>query len=255
MAHATMTLIGLYNYDNNLFDLLTLPATLDKDTLVDNLLLRSGQFEVLYPDPDFMKFSIGAWSRKWQATFQRWVDALAIEYDPLENYDRREEWTDKRHGASAENRTTNGKTHGMSSDSSSETTSENSLGKTHGATSGSTNSTTTHNVSAYDSATLQPSYDDVTAGLDGSHTATAMDNTVNGSKTGTGTSHNASVMQNSDDIKSHNAEDALHQGRVHGNIGTLTSQTMLMSELDLGYWNIYEKIIDIFLTEFVIPIY
>ena len=215
MAHATMTLIGLYNYDNNLFDLLTLPASLDKDTLVDNLLLRSGQFEVLYPDPDFMKFSIGAWSKTWQATFQRWVDALAIEYDPLENYDRREEWTDKKHGASAENRTSNG--------------------RTHGATSGSTDSTTTHNVSAYDSSTLQPSYDDVTAGTDKSHTA--------------------STMQNTDDVKAHNAENALHTGRTHGNIGVTTSQQMLMSELDLGYWNIYEKIIDIFLTEFVIPIY
>ena len=223
MAHATMTLIGLYNYDNNLFDLLTLPASLDKDTLVDNLLLRSGQFEVLYPDPDFMKFSIGAWSRKWQATFQRWVDALAIEYDPLENYDRREEWTDKRHGASAESDTEN----------------RTQNGKTHGATSGSTNSTTTHNVSAYDSSTLQPSYDDVTAGTDASHTA--------------------STMQNTDNVTaqklSHDAENALHQGRTHGNIGVTTSQQMLMSELDLGYWNIYEKIIDIFLTEFVIPIY
>lgn len=223
MAHVTMTLIGLYNYDNNLFDLLTLPASLDKDTLVDNLLLRSGQFEVMYPDPDFMKFSIGAWSRKWQATFQRWVDALAIEYDPLENYDRREEWTDKKHGASAESDTEN----------------RTQNGKTHGATIGSTNTTTTHNVSAYDSSTLQPSYDDVTAGTDASHTA--------------------SVLQNTDNVTaqklSHDAENALHEGRIHGNIGTLTSQTMLQSELDLGYWNIYEKIIDIFLTEFVIPIY
>lgn len=215
MSHVTMTLIGLYNYDNNLFDLLTLPASLDKDTLVDNLLLRSGQFEVLYPDPDFMKFSIGAWSRKWQAAFQRWVDALAIEYDPLENYDRMEEWTDKKHGANTESRTSNG--------------------KTHGATTGRTDSTTTHNVSAYDSNSLQPSYDDVTAGTDASHTA--------------------STMQNTDDVKAHNAENALHQGRTHGNIGVTTSQQMLLSELDLGYWNIYEKIIDIFLTEFVIPIY
>lgn len=215
MSHVTLTLIGLYNYDDHLFDNLTLPASLDKDTFIDNLLLRSGEFTVIYPDPDFMEFAIGAWSRKWQATFNRWVDALAIEYDPLENYDRHEEWIDRKHGASAENRTSNG--------------------KTHGATSGSTNSTTTHNVSAYDSSTLQPSFDDVTAGIDGSHSA--------------------STIQNTDDVKAHNAENALHEGRTHGNIGVTTSQQMLQSELDLGYWNIYEKMIDLFLTEFVIPIY
>ena len=44
-------------------------------------------------------------------------------------------------------------------------------------------------------------------------------------------------------------------GRVHGNVGVTTSQQMLISELDLGYWNIYEKITDLFLTEFVIPVY
>lgn len=215
MSHVNLTLIGLHNYDDHLFDNLTLPASLDKDTFIDNLLLRSGEFTVMYPDPDFMEFAIGAWSRKWQATFNRWVDALSIEYNPLENYDRQEEWIDRKHGASAENRTSNG--------------------KTHAATHGSTNSTTTHNVSAYDSSTLQPSFDDVTAGTDASHAA--------------------STIQNTDDVKAHNAENALHQGRTHGNIGVTTSQQMLQSELDLGYWNIYEKMIDLFLTEFVIPIY
>ena len=86
MSSSRLSLIGLYNYDPTIFDNLTLPTGLTKDILTNNILTRGAEFEVLYPDADFIKFSIGAWSAKWQSTFQRWVDALAIEYEPLENY-------------------------------------------------------------------------------------------------------------------------------------------------------------------------
>lgn len=196
MSAATLTLIGMYNEDNTLFDSLDVPTGLDKSTLIDNILLRSGEFEVLYPDMDFMKFSIGAFSDAWQPTFERWVNALTLEYNPLENYDRNEDWTDTRNGHNS------------------------------GTTSGRTNSTTTNKVSAYDAGDdLTTRGADVLVGADTSSSS--------------GESH----------------EGAKHTGRVHGNIGVTTSQQMLQSELDLGYWNIYEKITDLFLTHFVLPVY
>lgn len=196
MSQAKLTLIGLYNYDNTIFDLLNVPEGLTKDTLVNNILLRSSEFEVLYPDPDFIKSAIGDFSNAWQPTFERWVNALALEYNPLENYDRKEDWTDTRNGHNS------------------------------GTTSGRTNSTTTNKVSAYDAGDDLTTHDqDTLVGADSSSSS--------------GESH----------------EGAKHDGRVHGNIGVTTSQQMLMSELDLGYWNIYEKITDLFLTHFVIPIY
>jgi len=195
MASATITLMGLYNYDTSLFDFLTLPEDIDKDTLVDNILLRSGDFEVLYPDFDFLKYSIGAWARKWQPTFERWITALQIEYNPLENYDRKEDWTDTRNG------------------------------QTSGSTSGTTNTTSTNKVSAYDATDFSNKDQNEIYGSDSSSSS--------------GESH----------------EGAKHDGRIHGNIGVTTSQQMLTQELDIGYWNIYEKITDLFLTEFVLPVY
>ena len=196
MSAATMTLIGLYNEDSTIFDLLNVPEELNKDTLVNNILLRSGEFEVLYPDPNFMKFSIGEFSNAWQATFERWVNALSLEYNPLENYDRKEDWTDTRNGHNS------------------------------GTTTGRTNSTITNKVSAYDAGDdLTTRGADVTVGADSSSSS--------------GESH----------------EGAKHDGRIHGNIGVTTSQQMLMSELELGYWNVYEKITNLFLTHFVIPVY
>lgn len=205
---AKLTLIGMYNFDDTLFEYLTLPDGIDKETLVNNILLQSGDFEVLYPNLDFLKMSIGAWSKKWQPTFERWQKALSIEYNPLENYDRQEDWTDDREVSGSDS------------------------GSSSGSTSGTTGSTTTNKVSAYDSGNTLTTKDQIE---------------VNGSDSTSNSGEFSNTRSETD--------GNTHSGRIHGNIGVTTSQMMLVSELNLGYWNIYEKITDIFLTEFVLPIY
>ena len=89
-----LTLIGIYDYDPTLFDGLTLPDGYDKTTFIDSLLLEHGEKCVLYSNPEFMKFSIGAWGRKWALELERIYKALSAEYDPIFNYDRYEEYSD-----------------------------------------------------------------------------------------------------------------------------------------------------------------
>lgn len=225
MASSTMSLIGLYNYYPDLFKFLTVPEQIDKETLIDTILLRSGEFEVLYPDPEFLELSIGAWSRKWAPTFTRWVTALEIEYDPLENYDRHEKWTD----------TNTGKQTNVGSGSESHVRSGSEKDKADNG------STTENQVSAYDAAGYSPKEKTI---FDTDQTNEHTYNDVTDTHT-----LNDLTSERTDDLK------AEHDGRIHGNIGVTTSQQMLISELDLGYWNIYEKITDLFLTEFVLPIY
>lgn len=99
MSKSKMTLIGLYQYmqksDDDLFKELTLPDSIDKELVINSILMNNAEFEVLYSNPYFMQSMIGIWSNKWQRTFERWFDALIkSEYDPIENYDRKEEWKD-----------------------------------------------------------------------------------------------------------------------------------------------------------------
>lgn len=98
MARAKLTLIGLYNYDQDLFSDAFFPADLDRETLINHILTTCGEFEVLYADPDFLRGAIANWARVWYRTFYKWLEALQIEYDPLNNYDRHEEWTDQGSG-------------------------------------------------------------------------------------------------------------------------------------------------------------
>lgn len=100
MSVAKITLTGqqiwLNQKNESLFDFLQLPEDIDKDACVDNIMLECGEFETLYSDPEFMRAAIGTWSTKHYRTFLKWIEALNLEYNPLDNYDRYEEWTDTR---------------------------------------------------------------------------------------------------------------------------------------------------------------
>ena len=91
MASAKMTLIGMYNYRNDIFNELVLPSGIDADLFKQSLLMKGGEFEVLYPDPDFLKYSIKIWSSKWFRTFSEWLRGTEQRWNPIYNYDRFEE--------------------------------------------------------------------------------------------------------------------------------------------------------------------
>lgn len=105
MSTAKMTLIGMYNYDNTLFANLTMPEGINKNDVINSLLLQGGEFEVLYPRPDFMKYAIGAWSVKWEHTFAEWLRGTQASYNPIHNYDRIEDIRDEHRGTHAQTET------------------------------------------------------------------------------------------------------------------------------------------------------
>lgn len=139
MSIMKITLLGLEmalaQAGQSIFDYLILPEGIDRDTVIDNITLEGGEFEVLYADPSMFRAAVKVWSNKHYRTFLKWVNALNIEYNPLENYDRKEDWTDSG--------TKNSKTTG---------------GGTNSETNGVTGTTTVENtVSAFDSSGYQPS--------------------------------------------------------------------------------------------------
>lgn len=82
---------GLYQYDNTIFDQMVLPESLTRQTVIDNILLECAELQVLWSDPSFMKSAIGAWSNRMIPVWQEVERILAIHYDPQYNYDRYEE--------------------------------------------------------------------------------------------------------------------------------------------------------------------
>ena len=93
-----LTLIGLYKHVPELFDMLALPPAYDRNTFIDTVLLDHGEKRVVYPEPDFFKYAVGVWSRKWAASLERIALALESEYNPIYNYDRFEKWDEHESG-------------------------------------------------------------------------------------------------------------------------------------------------------------
>ena len=132
MATAKITLIGLHNYTHgDIWDGLTLPAYFTKSDVINNILLKCGEFEVIYPSADLMKSFIALWSATNQRFFTRLAAAMDEKYLPLANYDRIEEWKDE---------TTSVGSGSSSSDSSDNVT---------------TNNVSTGQVSAFNATTFQ----------------------------------------------------------------------------------------------------
>lgn len=96
---AKLTLFSVYSYLNvhniNLFESFSaFPEDIDVDAVAREILIRGGEFGVVYADADFMKMAVDNWTKKWLHTIERWNLIQNEEYNPLHNYDRHETYTD-----------------------------------------------------------------------------------------------------------------------------------------------------------------
>lgn len=279
MSIMKVTLIGLETYlsheDKSLFDNMNLPEGINKEDVVNNILLSGGEFEPVYSEPFFLRSVIGYWSNKHYRTFEKWLNALNLEYNPIENYNRKEAWTDTTdNDTSTSGRTDSGNTRTFNNqdkrtlDTENKRTLDTEDKETRDIEDKTTfdkTTTTEHEVSALDSSTYQASSKD-TVDEDG-------DITVDGTGTDTFTHSGTDTMNNSGTdtvdysgtIKDEYGEgfsstgtndtEFKHSGRVHGNIGVTTSQQMLQSELDLARFNLVQEITDLFVLEFCVMVY
>lgn len=89
--NARMTLIGMENALNlqtvskSLSDSWTIPSAnaFDGDTLLSTIIMKGGQFEPLWTNPDFYYMMTTQWWKKWYPTFEKWATVLEKEYEPL----------------------------------------------------------------------------------------------------------------------------------------------------------------------------
>lgn len=280
---AKITLIGannfLHNNNSDMFSLLKLPEGIEKDVFTDTLMLRGGEFELLYGDPYFEQQAVGAWGRKWYRTFQKWIEALNIEYAPLENYDRYEDWTENEKtdddftgsttGTDTQTERTDDDYSGTTTNNGTENETENKDGSTDRQTQGTaTNSNSTENkVSAFNSSVYEPENMNTSTGTSSTTETvgetTEEDTTRSTTTTDRGTEESERDISRSYTGRTTGTEDTERDinrlnrrtGRAHGNIGVTTSQQMLESELNIAKWNLYDKMSDIFIRELLVAVY
>lgn len=221
-----LTVEGLYNYDNTLFDGFNVPDGLVKQIAINAILMRTRELEILYPDFSYMKNLITIWSNKYQINWKKLYDTTVLKYNPIENYDRMEDWTD-------------------TDDETSTSARDNTRNTTNSVKSTSTNEIM-NSVNVTDQNTA------FNAGLaDHAKQITDGDTTENGTITNTETGKDTE----NESVNGGRTGKHTRTGRAHGNIGVTTSQQMIQSERDLVVFNLYDVIAESFIENFCLMIY
>lgn len=221
-----LTVEGLYNYDNTLFDWFNVPEGLVKQIAIDTILMKTRELEILYPDFTYLKNRIAIWSNKYQINWKKLYDTTVLEYNPIENYDRMEDWTD-------------------TDDETSTSARDNTRNTTNSVKSTSTNEIM-NSVNVTDQNTA------FNAGLaDHAKQITDGDTTENGTITNTETG----IDTENESVNGGRTGKHKRTGRSHGNIGVTTSQQMIQSERDLVVFNLYDVIAESFIENFCLMVY
>ena len=213
-----LSILGMYNYDNSIFDELQLPESINKTDFIQNLCLNYAELEILYSQPEILKNAIGMWSRIQLPNWKKLEETTQYEYNAIENYDRQEEWTD--------------------------TDSGNEITKT--VTGGDSTSTNTFDGTIKDnSKTRVHAFDDELSDKDASEQNTKSDNT----------NTTESDFKNTSNVDNTKNNTGTHSGRIHGNIGTMTTQQMIREEREIVKFNLSDYIMNEFRQRFLITVW
>lgn len=176
---ATLSVNGLYQYDNTLFNGMVIPPAMNKAALINYIIAECAELEISITDPETLKIMIESWSLSRLHSWIRLYESTVQDYNMIHNYDRQEDWTESNDGTSEAN---------------------GSISK---------------------------------AGYNSGEMVAAEASNSNG--------------------EAHN--DGERHGHISGNIGVMSSQSMLMEERSVNAYDVYMAITDEFKRKFCVCVY
>ena len=220
---AKLSILGLYNADDSIFDRMVLPDGVEAEQVVDDIILECAELELLYPNWDIMELSIYRWSQKSQYKWAKLLATENLEYNPIWNKDGTVKETETKFGTGTAQSQEESSTSGSDSQT----------------VTGTRDSTDELKVSAFDSPTYnnreQRTLDEDTS------TKASSEGSANSSRTGT------SVSQNE--------EGRTYERTEQGNIGVTTTQQMIKEEREVSDFSIYDIIVQDFKERFCVIVY
>lgn len=255
----TLTQLSELAEANNidLFEGLTLPkgSPLDRNVIINSIIMRCGLNYPTFADPYVMQSAITVWSAKNQYTFEHIAKIYSADYSPIENYDRYEDMSTD-HNRNMTDNTTSKSNGSKTVENDNKVT--NDLVRTDDLTtqhSGKDSTVDENTTSAYDSITYQPenkSISDLTHGEKVTDTGTVKNT---GTVTTEGDTSERTNSTGSNDKTVTEKEKTTQKNHIRGNIGVITATTMQEEEYELlGKFNPYDFIAGLFedsLTLFV----
>lgn len=287
---AILSVMGMYDYDNTLFDGLQLPTAADitdeadkvsnpwipnKTELVEYLLMECAELEVVRPSVPTLKKMISIWSKARQPVWKALYNTLLYKYNPIWNKDGTIEETSTNSGndtltrnltgGELETRNLSGSDNETRDLAGTDNETRNLQITDSGTASSESSGTAKHDVTGYDANTFSPDTQDITSGTTDSTTGntrtdTGTDNrqttdtgTVNRQTTDTGTV-NRTRTDGGTEATARESEGSVRRVE-QGNIGVTMTQEMIRQQRDIVMFNLYDVIVQEFKSRFCLLVF
>lgn len=257
---AMINTLMFYHWDNTLFDNMEIPEELNRQTVVDSILLETSDFPLVISDLETLRYSIELWSKHRVDIWKKLYETTQYEYNPIENYNRYETTHDdlsetgygmvKGDGAEDKTETTRVKTGSI------EKTVTGSYKDTNSGTDTSTQGVSAFNNVGYsDHERTQLQHGLASERTYNRYTETESyhepDNPYNPTEIETVKTNNLSGQRTDKNFNNNRTID----GHIHGNIGVTTTQQMIQAEREVVMFDVIDQIVTDYKTTFCILIY
>lgn len=220
---AIIPIATLYDYDNSIFTDIYVKGV-SRDQLIEHFLLSYGDLTPVYQDPKYLRRHVTSVAKSLQWSIDHLWAVTQLEYNPIENYDRVESWTDNGNGTFQKGKVDTKETYQKG-------TATTTFGKV---------SDSTHKVAAFNSSTPEVANTDNTTDSGSDKQSFTPD------------SSSGSVTNGLDE----STTSGTHEGRIHGNIGVTTSQRMMHAEIDLTVaYNFLDEVCKLYADRLLIGVW
>ena len=236
---AKLSIMGLYNYNPEIFSDLKVPEGIDKETVVDNILLECYDLELLFPSYNLMKIAIKNWSNVEQPIWEKLYNTENLEYNPIWNVDgdvvETRDVTRARSGQDSRSLNIAGDDGDIITGQNSRTTIESEEGSNVHSVAG-------YNVSAPTLADQNDITNDKTTDDSGNYSENRAGN------------HRETQTNDGTANENETVGESLHTRRT-GNIGVTTTQAMIREEREGSTFSTIKYITDSFKKRFCLLVY
>ena len=89
MKGSRISILGLYNYNTDIFSGFEVPDGMDRKTVINEILMQCAELELVYPSYNLMKIAINNWSKVEAKIWEKLWATENLEYNPIWNVDGR----------------------------------------------------------------------------------------------------------------------------------------------------------------------
>lgn len=224
-------------------DAMHLPEGLDRQLVIDNILIETAELSIVYSKPDTFKFMLDRWSAAKNLIWTQLYQTMLYDYNPIANYDRWEETVHRNDHTDS----------GQKRDGFSNSGGYNDSGETGYEDNGRTDTNNKvdlqHDIYGFNNPAPAHSWDE--------HTTSKADETVKNTGKSTTKLDNTHTEQGRSGQNTANQSVDFDAGKSHmyGNIGVTTTQQMIQAQRDVVQFDIIAHIVRDFKKQFCLGIY